>query len=170
MYHHVSKAHSHGKHPGGRPRIDFNLEEVEKLGVIHAATPELAAYFNVDDETITLRMQSDPEFLAAYKKGMMKGKASLRRKQIELAQGGNVAMLIWLGKQILDQADVPQNIISVAANAVGNVTNVTDDARRHLIELQRAVLAEAKRFELPSNPGSRENTEGEDTRGGGTEG
>ena len=33
------------------------------------------------------------------------GKISLRRAQFEKAIGGNVAMMIWLGKQHLDQRD-----------------------------------------------------------------
>jgi hypothetical protein len=32
-------------------------------------------------------------------------KISLRRQQIETAKKGNVSMLIWLGKQLLDQSD-----------------------------------------------------------------
>ena len=29
----------------------------------------------------------------------------MRAKQVELAKAGNVTMLIWLGKQMLDQSD-----------------------------------------------------------------
>ena len=33
------------------------------------------------------------------------GKVSLRRAQIKLAESGNATMLIWLGKQLLNQRD-----------------------------------------------------------------
>jgi hypothetical protein len=33
------------------------------------------------------------------------GRISLRRKQWEVATAGNIPMLIWLGKQYLDQKD-----------------------------------------------------------------
>jgi hypothetical protein len=38
-------------------------------------------------------------------KGRNNLRASLRRWQLESAKKGNVAMLIWLGKQILQQTD-----------------------------------------------------------------
>jgi hypothetical protein len=40
------------------------------------------------------------------KKAKDKGKSSLRRLQWEGAQKGQVAMLIWLGKQLLGQKDI----------------------------------------------------------------
>ena len=45
------------------------------------------------------------EFRKAYEKGLGRLKISIRRQQIEAAKKGNTAMLIWLGKQLLEQAD-----------------------------------------------------------------
>ena len=45
------------------------------------------------------------EFRRAYEKGFGRLKIPLRRQQIETAKKGNVSMLIWLGKQLLDQSD-----------------------------------------------------------------
>lgn len=89
----------------GRPRIEFDLKQVEMLGKIQCTLEELAAVLDVNTETIERRMKDDVEFCAAYKKGRENGKASLRRKQWELALAGNVVMNIWLGKQYLGQAD-----------------------------------------------------------------
>ena len=42
--------------------------------------------------------------------GRAEGKKSLRRKQMEVGlEKGDVRMLIWLGKQYLDQKDQPEN-------------------------------------------------------------
>lgn len=41
----------------------------------------------------------------AWEHGRALGMLSLRRKQSEMAQEGNVTMLIWLGKQLLGQKD-----------------------------------------------------------------
>jgi hypothetical protein len=41
----------------------------------------------------------------AWESGREIGKASLRRTQIAVAQQGNPTMLIWLGKQMLNQKD-----------------------------------------------------------------
>jgi ribosome biogenesis protein Tsr3 len=44
-------------------------------------------------------------FQLYFKKKSAGGKMSLRRKQFEVAQKGNVSMLIFLGKNYLDQSD-----------------------------------------------------------------
>lgn len=91
----------------GRPRMEFDLGEVEKLGMLGATAPEVAAWFGCGLRTIERRMGEgeDGEFRRAYEKGLGRLKISLRRQQIEAAKGGNTAMLIWLGKQLLEQAD-----------------------------------------------------------------
>ena len=48
---------------------------------------------------------AEGDFRRAYDRGFGRLKISLRRQQIEAAKKGNVAMLIWLGKQLLEQAD-----------------------------------------------------------------
>ena len=88
-----------------RDKIEFNSEELEGLCRLCCTQDELAAYFNVSAETIRNRLNDDPEFKRAYDKGRATGKISLRRKQIELADGGNASMAIWLGKQLLNQTD-----------------------------------------------------------------
>lgn len=90
----------------GRPTMEFDIAEVEKLGMLGATAPEIAAWFNCAVRTVERRMaMRDGEFRRAYEKGFGRLKISLRRQQIEIAKGGSVAMLIWLGKQMLDQAD-----------------------------------------------------------------
>jgi hypothetical protein len=44
-------------------------------------------------------------FAAEIAKGRAEGRTSLRRKQWELAMGGNATMLIFLGKNMLGQTD-----------------------------------------------------------------
>lgn len=90
----------------GRPTLEFDLVEVEKLGMLGTTAPEMAAWFNCGLRTIERRMaKPDGEFRRAYEKGFGRLKISIRRQQIESAKSGNVSMLIWLGKQLLDQAD-----------------------------------------------------------------
>jgi hypothetical protein len=64
-------------------------------------------------------------YAAYFEQKAAKGRISLRRKQFEVAQGGNVTMLIWLGKQHLEQAEKveqtgrgggPQVILTLPAN------------------------------------------------------
>jgi hypothetical protein len=94
------------KHPGGRPRLEFDLRLVEDLGKIQSTHSELAAVLSVSIETVKRRLKEDPEFCAAYEKGLEHGKSSLRRIQWKAALGGNTTMQIWLGKQYLSQRDM----------------------------------------------------------------
>ena len=89
----------------GRPEIEFNLEELEKLARLQCTQEEIASFFGCSIDTIQRRMKDDEEFCGAYKKGVDEGKMSLRRAQFKAALGGNVTMQIWLGKQYLGQSD-----------------------------------------------------------------
>lgn len=89
----------------GRPRLEFNLEQIEGLGSILATQDEMAAVLGCSVDTIKDRMANDDKFSAALKKGQGWAKISLRRKQWSLAEKGNPTMLIWLGKQWLEQRD-----------------------------------------------------------------
>jgi len=82
-----------------RPKIDIDPDQVEKLAAIGCKTKEIAAWFGVSDDTISRR------FAAEMEKGQANLRMSLRRKQIEVALKGNVSMLIWLGKILLEQVE-----------------------------------------------------------------
>ena len=88
----------------GRPRIQFDLDEVEKLGILQCTYEEVAAFFGCHVDTITQRMKQKA-FSEAFTKGRDNGKSSLRRAQYRAAINGNVSMMIWLGKQWLGQKD-----------------------------------------------------------------
>lgn len=82
-----------------RPKKVFDKELVEKLASILCTNQEIAAVVGVSNDTIERRCKEELE------KGREKGRASLRRMQWALAEKGNCAMLIWLGKQYLGQKD-----------------------------------------------------------------
>ncbi|MFB3882524.1 MAG: hypothetical protein ACE149_14750 [Armatimonadota bacterium] len=103
------------RHPGGRPRLTFDLRQVEELGKIQSTQPELAAVLGCGLSTVKDRIANDEEFSTAYKRGMEAGKSSLRRLQWKSALAGNVVMQIWLGKQYLGQRD--QQAVEVTRTA-----------------------------------------------------
>ena len=88
------------KNPVGRPKIKLDYETIEKLAGMMCTQEEIASYFDCDVRTL----QRDDEFCRAYKKGLDKGRMSLRRKQYAMSET-NVTMAIWLGKQYLGQTD-----------------------------------------------------------------
>jgi len=89
----------------GRPLLDIDPKSVEKLAALGCKVKEIASFFGCTDETITNR------FSAELDKGRSSLKMSLRKMQFESANKGNVAMLIWLGKQYLDQRDQAQLVL-----------------------------------------------------------
>jgi len=100
----------------------FDLAELEKLCALHCTLEEIAGWFKVGGKTIDRRRadertlyQHDGEqltFKAIMERGYARGRISLRRKQMQLAEAGNATMLIWLGKQILGQRDVIEQTVS----------------------------------------------------------
>lgn len=83
----------------GRPKLQIDAEQVEKLASIHCTMNEIAAIMGCSVDTLENR------FSDVIEKGRDKGKASLRRLQWQTAQSGSAAMQIWLGKQLLGQRD-----------------------------------------------------------------
>ena len=83
----------------GRPKKELDREQVYKLALMHCSMQEMADFFKVDVKTI--RTNNSQEIT----KGKAEGKIRLRKKQFEVAEKGNVSMLIWLGKQVLSQSD-----------------------------------------------------------------
>ena len=113
----------------GRPKLDIDSEQVEKLAQIQCTNVEIAAFFGCDESTIRDRF---PEQL---KKGREAGKISLRRKQFQVAQGGNVSMLIWLGKQYLGQTDKPVGDGNETPTPVKVIIQAEDGRRNNQIDL-----------------------------------
>jgi len=126
------------RHPGGRPRLQFDLRQVEELGRIQSTLPELAAVLGCGLSTVKDRLQNDGEFAAAYERGVEAGKSSLRRLQWKAAVGGNITMQIWLGKQYLGQTDRQMTELS---GAVGH----SDPALQRLVGLLEGVTQEQAR-------------------------
>ena len=83
-----------------RPKkYNIDPKEVEKLAGLGCTNTEIAAFFGCSKDLIGKSYSTNVE------KGKENGKIRLRQWQMKAAQKGNVAMLIWLGKQMLGQAD-----------------------------------------------------------------
>lgn len=97
-----------GARPGsGYPKKEIDIREFENLCRIQATIEEIAAWFDMNTDTLEKRIiehYGEP-FAEVFKKKRGKGKISLRRRQFQAALAGETSMLIFLGKQWLDQAD-----------------------------------------------------------------
>lgn len=92
---------------GGRPKKPIDYKKLTALCAIHCTGEECASVLGVSYEHLNNTLKADGEggFLDFFKKESGSGKASLRRRQWTAAESGNITMLIWLGKQYLNQAD-----------------------------------------------------------------
>jgi hypothetical protein len=82
-----------------RRKIPIDQEQVERMAAIGCTDTEIATVLNISEAYLKRRAAE------ALKRGRARLKRSLRRKQVQLAMKGSVPMLIWLGKQYLDQKD-----------------------------------------------------------------
>ncbi len=112
-----------------RPKKNIDVEQVKRLAAIQCSYEEMAAVLDCDESTLTKR------FSQVIQKGRSNGRMSLKRKQYTMAMGGNITMLIWLGKQYLGQRDKREEIINA------NITNLPADKAKAL-ELEATKLVE----------------------------
>lgn len=97
----------------GRPRFEINWGQVDSLAKIQCTGEEVASVLGCSIDTLERHCKEkhkdsdgNPITLAAYlKEKGAGGRASLRRRQFKAAEEGNPTMLIWLGKQYLNQKD-----------------------------------------------------------------
>lgn len=120
------------KNKGGRPKKQIDKKLFENLCSIQCTKDEMCGILECHEETLT-RWCHDTYgmgFSDIYKRKSVKGKASLRRMQFKSAEKGNVAMLIWLGKQYLGQkdkveetTDAGSEVADALRGLLGNGTN-----------------------------------------------
>lgn len=88
-----------GRPKGSVKKVD--IDQVENLAAIGCTQDEIAVVLKVSSRTLQRRK----DVHEAIDRGMHRLRTSLRRWQYEKAKDGNVAMLIWLGKQLLGQRE-----------------------------------------------------------------
>lgn len=89
-----------------RPKKVIDVRALEELASLHCTIAEMAAVLGVSSDTLERRFR---DVMAA---GKERGREKLRRAQWKAAMKGNTAMLIWLGKNMLDQRDKQSQEIS----------------------------------------------------------
>lgn len=103
----------------GRPSVDINKEEFEKLCGFQCTEAEVCAWFNVTDKTLAAwcKRTYGKKFSEVFRAKRKKGLVSLRRSQFQLAEtNGSVA--IFLGKNYLGQSDMKESKVEVTATQV----------------------------------------------------
>lgn len=97
------------KKPVGRPRIELDPKQAKIYGYFRATYDTMAEQIGCHVDTIRAAMQDDKsEFSKEYKKGFSGMKMKLSEAQVKTAiKDRNPTLLVWLGKQYLNQKDSP---------------------------------------------------------------
>ena len=122
----------------GRKKIDIDWEQVDKWLEAGAKGTEVAAALGISFDTLSRRcLENNSADFAEYLRVKREcGNTKLRLKQQELAMEGDRGMLIWLGKNRLDQSDkketktefsVPQSINFVFDESSNGYTLPSDE-------------------------------------------
>lgn len=83
----------------GRPKLDIDPRQVFRMAKYHCKDTEIADVLGCSVDTLTNRFSDE------LTKGRAVRKMGIRRAQIYHALKGNAALLIWLGKVMLDQTE-----------------------------------------------------------------
>lgn len=116
----------------GRPIYvlnEFGLTTVEKLASVFCTDEEMASFMGTSIDTL-LNARNKVAFTEYKKRGMDTGKATLRRKQFELAMKGNCTMLIWLGRNYLNQSEKIEEDDTGVKNALNKVAEAIEKVRK----------------------------------------
>lgn len=122
--------------PTGRPPIELDAQQFEKLCFLQCTIREVASFFGVNKDTVEAwcKRHYDATFSDCFKRFGDGGKISLRRAQFKLAEK-NPGMAIWLGKQYLGQRDVQEVKQTIEQERADPFDQLTVEELRELAKL-----------------------------------
>lgn len=93
--------------PGGRPKFVVPWDIVDQMCEYQSPAVEVAACIGCHVQTLNERCKEDNgvSFSEYFAEKRQKGLSALRNKQYDMAMQGDRTMLVWLGKQYLEQKD-----------------------------------------------------------------
>jgi IS30 family transposase len=93
--------------PSGRKQLEIDWKRVDKLLEVQCSGTEIAAALGMHPDTLynAVKREFNSDFSAYSQVKRESGKRLLKAKQFEVALEGDKTMLVWLGKQYLDQSD-----------------------------------------------------------------
>ena len=113
----------------GRPKKAIDPEQVRSLARLGCTWDEIASVLAIARGTFSARMK-EKKYRDAYDRGIAEGNTSLRRAQYDSAVGGNATMMIWVGKNRLNQTDRVEThnetTIHDDSNALDKLTGAVD--------------------------------------------
>lgn len=125
----------------GRPRKEISIRQFEELCKIQCTEKEIAAFFGVDIDTLNTRVKEHygRNFSDVFQEKREGGKSSLRRAQWKKATegAGDTVMQIFLGKNILNQADKQELKVEADGNTVNSISDLVSKAQKLVDEIRK---------------------------------
>ena len=121
--------------PNGRPRKEIDVQTFKNLCAIFCTLEEIAGVFECSTDTVERWCERElgDTFAEVYKKESGRGKASLRRTQLKIAQK-NAGMAIFLGKQYLGQSDHVEIVDTAALDKLDDILAQTKENATNAIQ------------------------------------
>lgn len=119
--------------PRGRPKKQIDKAQFEKLCGLQCTLEEFCCYFDCNTDTLEswCKRTYKKNFSEVFKLKKGSGKISLRRKQFEVAMAGNPTMLIWLGRNMLNQTDkIEIDVSTIDDNTREEVKHLVTEAKK----------------------------------------
>jgi hypothetical protein len=108
----------------GRPKADIDWERVDELLAADCEGTEIAAHLGLNPLTLYRRCEKDHKinFSQYLQEKKALGNSLLKEQQFKKALGGDCGMLIWLGKNRLNQADKRQQTLEIKDKGTFNIS------------------------------------------------
>lgn len=122
----------------GRPLIEIDWDAVDNMAAIHCTGPEIACVLGVHEDTMSnaCRREKKMDFSTYIRQKRGTGKASLRRRQWKAAEAGDRTMLVWLGKNWLEQTDKMEQRTHAIVETRNDLSRLTAEELRVLRNLK----------------------------------
>jgi AraC-like DNA-binding protein len=104
---HTNNTSKTGPKGPSKPLNNEDFQRLLNMVRIQCTLQECCSILGMSDTTLNRRLKERGEdnFEALYRRYNDEGRMSLRRMQWQAAENGNASLLIWLGKQYLNQRD-----------------------------------------------------------------
>lgn len=112
----AGKGQKPGAPQGEQNEVELNWEQIKAMCQILCTNEEIARVMGCDADTLCnqAKRKFGMTFQEFSKKHRTEGKASLRRAQYKAAvEDKNPTMLVWMGKQHLEQTDKSDKTITI---------------------------------------------------------
>lgn len=131
----MPKKHKPTGNPRGRPKVDIDWVQFDKLCFLQCTQLEIASFFSCTVDTLENRCKAEKGMIYSeyYKTKAVKGKISLRRKAFQLIESGNAAVIIFALKNMIGWTDKMvsefKGEISDSAPVVNFITKSQNDKK-----------------------------------------